>query len=103
MGFGTERATCLRVGLLVRAEFDRGHYPAGVSVTDAQMARVRLERHRFHGDWNYTIRLSVSNSLSGRHGELDQVPAMGNPPRMVQISMGHRASSTGEGHRRVAF
>jgi hypothetical protein len=24
-------------------------------VTDAQMARVRLERHRFHGDWNYTI------------------------------------------------
>lgn len=42
-------------GLRVRSEIDRGHYPEGVTVTDAQMARVRLERHRFHGDWNYTI------------------------------------------------
>jgi hypothetical protein len=24
-------------------------------VTEAQMATVRLKRHRFHGDWNYTI------------------------------------------------
>jgi hypothetical protein len=24
-------------------------------VTDAQMAAVRLKRHDFHGDWNYTI------------------------------------------------
>jgi hypothetical protein len=24
-------------------------------VPDAQLATVRLERHRFHGDWNYTI------------------------------------------------
>ena len=44
-----------RAGLRVRAELDRGHYPAGVTVTDAQLASVRLERHRFHGDWNYTI------------------------------------------------
>ncbi len=42
-------------GLRVRSEIDRGRYPGGVTVTDAQMARVRLERHRFHGDWNYTI------------------------------------------------
>jgi len=42
-------------GLRVRSEIDRGHYPGGVTVTDAQMARVRLDRHRFHGDWNYTI------------------------------------------------
>jgi hypothetical protein len=26
-----------------------------VTVTEAQMASVRLERHRFHGDWNYAI------------------------------------------------
>jgi hypothetical protein len=44
-----------RSGLRVRSELDRGHYPSGVAVTDAQMAIVRLERHRFHGDWNYTI------------------------------------------------
>jgi len=42
-------------GLRVRSEIDRGRYPGGVSITDAQLAQVRLERHRFHGDWNYTI------------------------------------------------
>jgi len=30
-------------------------------VTDAQMARVSLERHRFHGDWNYTIRPTAAH------------------------------------------
>jgi Rhodopirellula transposase DDE domain len=48
-------STHSRSGLRVRSELDRGQYPAGVTVTDAQMATVRLERHRFHGDWNYTI------------------------------------------------
>jgi transposase len=48
-------ATHSRAGLHVRAEVDRGHYPAGVTVTNAQMATVHLQRHRFHGDWNYTI------------------------------------------------
>jgi transposase len=48
-------STHSRAGLHVRAELDRGHYPAGVTVTDAQLATVRLARHRFHGDWNYTI------------------------------------------------
>lgn len=48
-------ATHSEAGLHVRAELDRGPYPAGVTVTDAQMATIRLERHRFHGDWNYTI------------------------------------------------
>ena len=42
-------------GLRVRTEIDRRRYPGGVTVTDAEMAHVRLERHRFHGDWNYTI------------------------------------------------
>ena len=42
-------------GLRVRSELDRRRYPNGVTLTDAQMAAVHLERHRFHGDWNYTI------------------------------------------------
>lgn len=53
-------ATRSRSGLHVRAELDRGHYPAGVTVTDAQMATVQLTRHRFHGDWNYTVRPTPS-------------------------------------------
>ena len=42
-------------GLRVRSELDRGAYPGGVTITDAQLESVQLERHRFHGDWNYTL------------------------------------------------
>jgi hypothetical protein len=48
-------STHSRSGLRVRSEIDRRHYPDGVTVTDAQMATIRLKRHDFHGDWNYTI------------------------------------------------
>ncbi|MBI2536659.1 MAG: ISAzo13 family transposase, partial [Gemmatimonadetes bacterium] len=43
-------------GLRVRSEIDHGRYPAGLGVTDEQMARTAVRPHRFHGDWNYTIR-----------------------------------------------
>jgi len=49
---GSTRTTS---GLRVRSEIDQGSYPSGVVVTDEQMASLNLERHRFHGDWNYTI------------------------------------------------
>jgi hypothetical protein len=42
-------------GLRVRCELDRGVYPKGETITDAQMAKLQLVPHRFHGDWNYTI------------------------------------------------
>jgi hypothetical protein len=48
-------STHSRSGLRVRSELDRGQYPSGIAVTDAQLATVCLTRHRFHGDWNYTI------------------------------------------------
>ena len=48
-------ATTTRTGLAVRAELDPGSYPTGTQISDAQMAAVPLARHRFHGDWNYTI------------------------------------------------
>jgi hypothetical protein len=48
-------STHSRSGLRVRSEIDRGRYPGGVAVTDAQMATVRLQRDAFHGEWNYTI------------------------------------------------
>jgi hypothetical protein len=53
-------ATRSRSGLRIRSELDRGCYPSGVTVTDAQLDTVRLERHRFHGDWNYTIHPSTT-------------------------------------------
>lgn len=48
-------ATRTETGLRVRAEIDKGKYPQGREITDEQMAKVRLHRCRFHGDWNYTI------------------------------------------------
>ena len=52
-----------RAGLHVRAELDRGRYPGGVRVTDAQMATVQLTPHRFHGEWNYTIRPAATEPV----------------------------------------
>jgi transposase len=43
-------------GLRVRSELDRSHYPSGVVVPTAEMAQLALAPHRFHGDWNYTLR-----------------------------------------------
>lgn len=48
-------ATTTAAGLSVRAELDENKYPKGVKVSDAELARVKLTRHAFHGDWNYTI------------------------------------------------
>jgi transposase len=44
-----------RTGLSVQSELDTGSYPAGLKVSDAEMAALRLERDLFHGEWNYTI------------------------------------------------
>jgi hypothetical protein len=31
-------------------------YETAIKVTDAQLALLRIKRHDFHGDWNYTIK-----------------------------------------------
>ncbi len=55
-------ATRSAAGLRVKSEIDRSRYPGGVVVPDEQMARIALEPHRFHGDWNYTIHPNPGNS-----------------------------------------
>jgi Rhodopirellula transposase DDE domain len=40
----------------VHAQLDPGSYPAGVKISDAQMAGLPLARHHWHGEWNYTLR-----------------------------------------------
>jgi transposase len=42
-------------GLRIKAELDTNSYPQGIKVSDEELASVRLERAKFHGDWNYTI------------------------------------------------
>ena len=47
--------TTTKTGLTVKARLDTNHYPTRIKVTDEQMAQLRLKRHSFHGDWNYTL------------------------------------------------
>jgi transposase len=60
-------ATTTRTGLRVKSGLDANAYPAGVSVTDAQMATLYLRPDAFHGEWNYTLlpreRLSLADAV----------------------------------------
>ncbi len=47
--------TTTRAGLKIRAELDRGKYPTGIKITDAELALLNLKQDNFHGDWNYTV------------------------------------------------
>ena len=47
--------TTTSTGLTVRAAVDTNHYETGVTVSDAELASVKLTPAKFHGDWNDTI------------------------------------------------
>jgi hypothetical protein len=47
--------TTTRQGLIVKAALDTNQYQTGIQVSDADLARVRLKPHPFHGEWNYSI------------------------------------------------
>jgi len=53
-------ATTNRAGLKVRCELDPNRYPNRVKVSDQTLAAIRLARHKFHGDWNYSISPATS-------------------------------------------
>ncbi len=48
-------ATTTRTGLKVRSDLDRTTYPAGVTVSDAEMGTLYLRPDAFHGEWNYSL------------------------------------------------
>ena len=48
--------TATTTGLKVTCRLDRRKYPTGRKVTNEEMQRINLERHKFHGEWNYIIR-----------------------------------------------
>jgi hypothetical protein len=41
--------------LAVKSGLDANAYPAGIKISDQQMAELRLRRAAFHGDWNYKL------------------------------------------------
>jgi hypothetical protein len=55
-------ATTTSTGLKVYAQLDDRHYPKEVEVTDEELAAVNITRNSFHGEWNYTITPSTTES-----------------------------------------
>ena len=47
-------------GLRVQAELDSNPYPTGIKVTDEELAAVKVRPAKFHGEWNYTIRPTMT-------------------------------------------
>ena len=43
-------------GLLVKSAVDTKVYPKGIEVSDDELAKVKLQPHDFHGEWNYTVK-----------------------------------------------
>ena len=48
-------STTTQAGLKIRAAADLRKYPLKVKVSDEEMRGIRMTRHNFHGEWNYTI------------------------------------------------
>ena len=48
-------STTTDMGLSIQAALDPNPYPTRLQISDAEMAQVQMERHDFHGEWNYTI------------------------------------------------
>ena len=48
-------STTTRTGLNVKCGIDPNLYPAGIKVSDAEMAAINIAPHEFHGEWNYSI------------------------------------------------
>ena len=49
-------ATTTKAGLVVKARLDKKKYKKGKKVSQAELKRLNITRHEFHGEWNYTIR-----------------------------------------------
>jgi hypothetical protein len=68
----TIAATTTATGLRVHAELDTATYGTGVKVSDAQMGALPLDRHHWHGDWNYTLRPEAYDQISALADPFDQ-------------------------------
>ncbi len=49
-------STTTKTGLEIQTELDDREYQKGQKVSDQEMDKINLKRHKFCKDWNYTIR-----------------------------------------------
>jgi len=55
-------ATKTKTGLTVHCELDSNAYPKGIVVSARAMATINITRDTFHGEWNYIIQPTTSQS-----------------------------------------
>lgn len=48
-------ATTTKSGLKIKARLDRNKYETGIKISDSEMKDIRIQHHRLHPEWNYTI------------------------------------------------
>jgi hypothetical protein len=48
-------ATKTKTGLVVECVLDKNKYATNIPVSDEEYAAINIKRHKFHGEWNYTI------------------------------------------------
>jgi len=49
-------ATSTKQGLKVIAKREDKVYEKGIKISDEEMNKLKITRHEFHGEWNYTIK-----------------------------------------------
>lgn len=68
----TIASTTTRTGLRVHADLDTSTYPTGITISDRQMDALPLQRHDWHGDWNYTLRPQAYAQVNDAPDPFDQ-------------------------------
>ena len=48
-------STTTNTGLIVKVRLDKKQYKNGKKVPDSEIQKLNIRRHKFHGEWNYTI------------------------------------------------
>jgi transposase len=79
-------ATTTKTGLRVHAELDTNPYPTGIQVSDEEIAALPITRHRFHGDWNYSLHPRHPLDATAINSTSDQAPAS-SLPRLTRHSL----------------
>ncbi|WP_326661722.1 ISAzo13 family transposase [Streptomyces canus] len=79
-------ATTTKTGLTVHAELDTNPYPTGIQISDDEIAALPITRHRFHGDWNYTLHPQHPMDAATTDSTSVQAPAS-RPPRLTRRSL----------------
>ncbi|MGI5133354.1 ISAzo13 family transposase [Streptomyces sp. CA-106110] len=83
----TIAATTTGTGLRVEAALDTNTYDTGIKVTDAEIDALAMSRHRFHGDWNYTLHPADAPPTPGPRTDPATVARPAAAPARIDGSM----------------